>query len=114
MVKGYMCVCSVMSDPLRPCRLQSTRPPYPWDLLGKNTGVVCRFLTRESLPSPEIERSSPVSQSAGGSFTIVPPGRPRRSYLSNNVRWGHKSQELNRIGKEIVQSKYGASMLTRL
>jgi len=46
-----MCVCvclcvsrSVVSDSLRPCKLQPTRLPYPWDSPGKNTGVGCHFL----------------------------------------------------------------------
>ena len=36
--------CSVMSDSLRPHGLQPARLLCPWDSLGKNTGVGCRFL----------------------------------------------------------------------
>ena len=35
---------SVVSDSVRPQRRQPTRPPRPWDSLGKNTGVGCHFL----------------------------------------------------------------------
>ena len=36
--------CWVMSDSLRPSKLQPTRYLYPWDFLGKNTGVGYHFL----------------------------------------------------------------------
>ena len=36
--------CSVVSDSLRPHRLQPTRLLCPWDFPGKNTGVGCRAL----------------------------------------------------------------------
>ena len=35
---------SVVSDSVRPHRLQPTRLPRPWDSPGKNTGVGCQFL----------------------------------------------------------------------
>ena len=41
----YCCeVASVVSDSLRPHRLQPTRLLRPWDSPGKNTGVGCPFL----------------------------------------------------------------------
>ena len=46
-VKLAVCVCSVasvMSDSLRPYRLQPTRLLCPWDSPGKNTGVGCHSL----------------------------------------------------------------------
>ena len=46
-VKLAVCVCSVasvMSDSLRPYRLQPTRLLCPWDSPGKNTGVGCHAL----------------------------------------------------------------------
>ena len=42
--KLYMCACSVVSDSLKPHRLQPARLLCPWDFSGKNTGVGCRFL----------------------------------------------------------------------
>ena len=36
--------CWVMSDSFRPSKLQPTRYLYPWDFLGKNTGVGYHFL----------------------------------------------------------------------
>ena len=35
---------SVVSNSMRPHRLQPTRLPLPWDSPGKNTGVGCHFL----------------------------------------------------------------------
>ena len=37
-------VASVVSDSVRPRRLQPTRLLRPWDSPGKNTGVGCHFL----------------------------------------------------------------------
>ena len=37
-------VASVVSDSVRPHRLQPTRLHHPWDSPGKNTGVGCHFL----------------------------------------------------------------------
>ena len=37
-------VTSVMSNPVRPHRRQTTRLCRPWDSPGKNTGVGCHFL----------------------------------------------------------------------
>ena len=46
--KGVCCCCfcvaSVVSDSVRPHRLQPTRFLRPWDFPGKNTGVGCHFL----------------------------------------------------------------------
>ena len=62
------CVCasafssSVVSDSLRPFRLQLTRLLCPWDFSGKNTGVDYHFSPPGDLPSPRDETfpSSPV------------------------------------------------------
>ena len=42
---------SVMSDSLRPHRLQPTRFLRPWDFPGNNTGVGCHFLLQEIFPT---------------------------------------------------------------
>ena len=52
-------VTSVMSDSLWPHRWQPTRLPYPWDSLGKNTGVGCHFL----LQCMKVKSESEVAQS---------------------------------------------------
>ena len=46
---NYVCCCccqvtSVVSNSVRPHRLQPTRLPRPWNSPGKNTGVGCHFL----------------------------------------------------------------------
>ena len=42
---------SVVSDSLRPHRLQPTRLLCPWDSPGRNTGVGCHFLLQEIFPT---------------------------------------------------------------
>ena len=44
---------------MRPHRWQPTRLPYPWDSLGKNTGVGCHFL----LQCMKVKSQSEVAQS---------------------------------------------------
>ena len=53
------CVTSVVSDSVRPHRLQPTRLPHPWDSPGKNTGVGCHFL----LQCMKVKSESEVTQS---------------------------------------------------
>ena len=73
-----MCVCSVtsvVSDYLRPYRLQPAWLLCSWASPGNNTRVGCHFLLQENLPDPEIEPASLVSPSlAGRLFTSEPPG----------------------------------------
>ena len=40
---------------LQPHRWQPTRPPHPWDSLGKNTGVGCHFLLQRMKVKSESE-----------------------------------------------------------
>ena len=49
----------VVSDSVRPHRLQPTRLPRPWDSPGKNTGVGCHFL----LQCMKVKSESEVAQS---------------------------------------------------
>ena len=51
-------VTSVVSDSVRPHRLQPTRLLHPWDSPGKNTGVGCHFL----LQCMKVESESEVTQ----------------------------------------------------
>ena len=50
-----MAVCilspSVVSDSLRPHRLQPARLLCPWDFTGKKTGVGCHFLLQQIFPT---------------------------------------------------------------
>ena len=48
-----------MSDSVRPHRRQPTRLPYPWDSLGKNTGVRCHLL----LQCMKVKNESELTQS---------------------------------------------------
>ena len=45
---------SVVSDSLRPHRLQPNRLLHPWDFPGKNTGVGCYFLLQGIFPTQEL------------------------------------------------------------
>ena len=49
----YMCThaCSVMSNSLWPCGLLPAGPLYPWDSLGKNTGVGCHSFLQGIFPT---------------------------------------------------------------
>ena len=48
-------VASVVSDSVRPHRRKPTRPPRPWDSLGKNTGVGRHFLLQRVKGKSESE-----------------------------------------------------------
>ena len=58
---------SVMSDSLRPHRLQPTRLLHPWDFPGKSTGVGCHFLLQRIFPT---QGSNPVSRIVGRCFIV--------------------------------------------
>ena len=65
--------CSVMSNSARPHRRQPTRLPCPWDSLGRNTGVGCRFL----LQCMKVKSESEVAQSCptlSNPMDCSPPG----------------------------------------
>ena len=74
----YACVsCSVLSDSLRPHRLQSARLLCSREFSGKNIGVDCHFLPPGDLPNPGIKLQSPVSPSLQvDSLPADPSGKP--------------------------------------
>ena len=51
------CVASVMSDSVRPQRLQPIRLLCPWDSPGENTGVGCHFLLYPERLGPSSAQS---------------------------------------------------------
>ena len=53
-------VTSVMSDSVRPHRLQPTRRPLPWDSPGKKTGVGCHFLLQRMKVKSGVPQSCPI------------------------------------------------------
>ena len=69
-----------MSDPQRPCGLQPTRLPRPWDSPGKNTGVGCHFL----LQCMKVKSECEVTQSCPTAEHQAPPsmGFSRQEYCS--------------------------------
>ena len=83
-----VCVCSatsVVSDSLRPYRLQSSRLLCPWDSPGKITVVGCRALPQGDLPDPGIE---PMALTflhwQRGSLPLEPPGKPQMQIQRTN------------------------------
>ena len=80
-----LCVCTVMSDSLRPCVLQPIRFLCPWDFPGKNTKMGCHFLLHGiDLPDLGMEPTPPAL--AGRFFTAELAEKPYLSY--NVVLWG--------------------------
>ena len=70
----WLCVCSVVSDPLQPHGLYAARLLCPWHFTGKNTGVGCHFLVQGIFPTQGSKLHLLHWQAA--SLPLVPPGKP--------------------------------------
>ena len=82
-------VASVTSDSLQPCGLQLTRLLWPWDSLGKNTGLGYHdllqgiFMTRGSNQS--LMR---LLHWQAGSSPLAPPGKQAwTAYIEESSKW---------------------------
>ena len=82
------CVASVVSDSVRPQRLQPTRLPCAWDSPGKNTGVGCHFLlqcmkvkSESEVAQPCLTLCDPMDCSPPGSFI-------HRIFQARVLEWG--------------------------
>ena len=79
---------SVVSDSVRPCRLQPTRLPHPWDSPGKNTGVGCHFL----LQCMKVKSESEAAQSCLTLSDLVDCSLPGSSihwiFQARVLEWG--------------------------
>ena len=64
----------IVSDCLQPHRLFPAKLLCPWNFLGKNTGVGCRFLFQGIFPPRDQTCVSYISCIAGRFFTTEPPG----------------------------------------
>ena len=77
-----------MSDSVGPHRWQPTRPPCPWDSLGKNTGVGCHFL----LQCMKTKSESEVAQlclTLSDPMDCSPPGSSIHGVFQARVlEWG--------------------------
>ena len=73
-ISVFMCLCSVVSDSLRPHGLQPARLLRPWDFPGKSTGVGCHALPQGSFPTQGRGPPSPALQQPLYHCTL---GRPR-------------------------------------
>ena len=73
-----MCVLSlsVVSNALRPSRLQPTRLLCPWDSPGKNTGVGCMPSCRASAQPSDRTHISYVSCIGRWVLAVAPPATP--------------------------------------
>ena len=72
---------SVLSDSLRPHRLQPPKLLCAWDFPGNSTGVDCHFSPPGDLPDPRIEPSSPTL--ASQFFTTELSEKPKK--YSRNI-----------------------------
>ena len=71
------------------------RPLFPWDSLGKNTGVGCHDLPQGGLPNPGIKLRSPTLQT--DSFTIwATPGKLSTKYSGRSKTLSEK-QNFRRV-----------------
>ena len=69
--------CSVVSNCLRPYRLQPTRLLCPWDSPGKNAGVGCHALLQRIFPTQGLNLCLLcLLHWQVGSLPLVPPGKP--------------------------------------
>ena len=72
-VRARVCVCVlvglVVSDSLRPCRLQPARLFCPWNSPGKNAGVGCHFLLHVYLGILKKERGEEKGRAAARKLT---------------------------------------------
>ena len=74
-------VTSVVSDSLRPYRLQPARLLCPWDSPGKHTGVGCHALLQGIFPTQGSNlRLLCLLHWQGGSVPLAPPGKPNSTY----------------------------------
>ena len=78
-----MCVCLIMSDPLRPHELEPTRLLCPWNFLGKNTGVDCHFLLQRIFRPRDRPQASwlYLLHWQADSLPREPPGKPPHDIL---------------------------------
>ena len=73
----YVCVCSVVSNVLRPHGLGPTMLLCPWTSSGKNTGVGFHFLLQGNLPNSVLKPRSPAMQA--DSLPSEPQGKPKNT-----------------------------------
>ena len=74
----HVCVCLIVSDPLRPHELEPTRLLCPWNFLGKNTGVDCHFLLQRIFRPRDRTQASwlHLLHWQADSLPREPPGKP--------------------------------------
>ena len=82
------CVSSVVSNSVRPHRLQPTRLPHPWDSPGKSTGVGCHFL----LQCMKVKSEREVAQSCPTPSNLMDCSLPGSSvhgiFQARVLEWG--------------------------
>ena len=74
-------MASVVSDSLRPHRLQPTKRLSPWDSRGKNTGVDCHALLQGIFPTQGSSLN--VLHWQAGSLPLASPEKPFMSVLNH-------------------------------
>ena len=82
-----MCVCSVVSESLRPYGLNPTRLHCSWDFPGKNTGVGCLLLFQGIFLAPGMEPASSASYAlTGDSLLLEPAGNCQNKFETIHLR----------------------------
>ena len=88
---------NIVSDSMRPRRLQPTRLPRPWDSPGKNTGVSCHFL----LQCMKVKSDTEVAQSCptlSNPMDCSPPGSSIHGiFQARALEWG--ATAFSKVGK---------------
>ena len=95
---------SVVSDSLRPYRLEPTRFLYPWNSPGKHPGVGCHALLQGIFPTQELnpEPTSLMSPALAGEFlttsaTWEAPEHTPPVSIKFSILKGHDSLHLKTI-----------------
>ena len=84
-------VTSVMSDSLQPRGLQPTRLLWPWDSLGKNTGLGYHALLQEVCMTQGSNQSlMHLLHWQTGSLPLAPPGKQAGAEYIENSKWKRK------------------------
>ena len=92
--------CSVMSDSLRPHRLQLTRLLSSWDFPGMNTGVGCHFLLQGIFPTQGSNLGLPHCRQ-----TLYCPSYQGSQKKGNNLPKKNKTKQNKKRGNNCPKTK---------
>ena len=96
-------VASVVSDSVRPHRLQPTRLPRPWDSPGKNTGVGCHFLLRCMKVKSESEVAQSCPTLSDPMDCSLPGASVHGIFQARVLEWGAIAFSVRQTGKLLIK-----------